>query len=89
MMQPITKDQELPAAHTHARVCWDRLVEHCRIGRCTCSLKDGWEIDVLNACYTGRTLVQEYFAAAERVRELSPKLEAGDFDRPLVSDAQP
>lgn len=86
----------LRVAEEHARDNWRRLVEHAQGGRCTCHLGIGGSVHVLAACYTGRMLYEEYWIAAERVRELSPcrdllsgpaldreiasRLEAGDFD---------
>lgn len=62
----------LRVAEEHAHTCWQRLVEHAQGGRCTCHLGIGGSVHVLAGCYTGRVLHDEYWIAAERVRELSP-----------------
>ena len=70
----------LRVAEEHAHTCWQRLIEHAQGGRCTCHLGIGGSVHVLAGCVTGRMLYEEYWRAADLVRELSPKLEAGDFD---------
>lgn len=86
---PLTSTGRLRLAEEHARACWDKLVEHAQGGRCTCHLGAHGSVHVLNACYTGRMLQDEYFTAAERVRELSPKLEEGDMESTLDPDPAP
>lgn len=68
----------LRVAEEHARACWQRLVEHAQGGRCTCHLGVGGSVHVLAGCVTGRMLHDEYWTAAELVREMSPGLEIGD-----------
>lgn len=70
----------LRVAEEHARSCWLRLVVHAQGGRCTCHLETGGSVHVIAGCVTGRMLYEEYWRAADLVRELSPKLEAGDFE---------
>lgn len=77
---PSATDPALRAAEEHRARCWLRLVEHAKTGRCTCSLGVGGSVHILAGCATGRMLWEEYVRAADEVRELTPKLEAGDFD---------
>jgi len=67
----------LRVAEEHARACWQRLVEHAQGGRCTCHLGVGGSVHVLAGCVTGRMLHEEYWRAAELVRELSPNYTEG------------
>ena len=74
----------LRVAEEHARACWSRLVEHAQQGRCTCHLGVGGSVRVLDGCVTGRMLHDEYWIAADRVRDLSPsQLVQGDMESTL------
>ena len=85
MMKPIERKATgaLAVAQAHARACWDRTIEHAEAGRCTCHIDMDGSVHTFHGCVTGRMLSEEYWIAADRVVSLSPKLEFGDFEKPL------
>lgn len=76
----LTSTGALRVAEEHAKACWAALENHARGGRCTCHMDADGSIHLLNACYIGRSLNEEYWIAARRVRHLSGQLKFGDME---------
>lgn len=75
---------QLKIAEAHSLACWQKLEEHAKSGRCNCHVSADGDVHILHGCPLGRSLHEEYWIAAERVREISGQtvmsLEDGDFD---------
>lgn len=58
--QEIIRGGKLASLQNDTRQRWNKLVEHAQKGMCTCHIGRIGEVNILNACVTGRNLKEEY-----------------------------
>lgn len=58
--QELIKGGKLNVLQSNARDNWKKLVAHAQTGNCTCNVGLIGEVNILNACVTGRHLKEEY-----------------------------
>lgn len=58
--QEMIREGKLASLQNDARQRWNKLAEHAQTGMCTCHIGQIGEVNILNACVTGRNLKEEY-----------------------------
>lgn len=67
--QEIMRGGKLASLQNDARQRWNKLVEHAQKGMCTCHIGQIGEVNILNACVTGRHLKEEYDLSLKYLQE--------------------
>ena len=58
--QELMRGGKLNVLQNNVIDCWNKLVKHAQIGKCTCNIDMKGTVNILNACVTGRHLKEEY-----------------------------